>query len=491
MQYRPQQAIQGQFPPVSGPSPSQGPYYPQTTVYPLGQPSPPVYIVRAPTAPITGMQQYQNPNFEPRARERKIIQIKDPNSNKDVTQEVLSRQPSGSLTGSTAGTPNNSTPDISGQSSSSSTPPLTSQQQAEANVRAQFAAQVAATLANDNEEKPKKAVEYTIQKASANSKPVPVGTGKLKEVADISKDKEAKETEISSTINVSETQLAEKPVENVVETQPKEEATKKQPKEAVQGSKPNDGVSKENSLGTKTVVSSVDAITSTKEIIQNVRVEIFTADDVCNNEQSLKEGQQSSTVASDVKTAVEPGKELSKELAKETVEPVATEVVPVEEAKTLNGPVELPSEEVQEIEEEVKNVEPQPEVEAQPKMEAQSEVEVPPVENITEPVVDSKNDEVVQQQVAEPESTAEEAAEAVVLPTAPELEDTAEVEKLNGHEVDVKVPAVPKNPVDTQAAGLYLFVLVSSVFCFTQNIYTYLSLFQSLVENLQRSVGSF
>ena len=139
MQYRPQQVL--------GPSPSQGPFgYPQTTVYPMaGQHTPPVHIVRAPTAPMTGMPQFPMQNFEPRALERKIVQIKDPNSNKDVTQEILNRQPSGSLTGSTTGTPNNSTPDISGQSSSSSTPPLTSQQQAETNVRAQFPAQVAST----------------------------------------------------------------------------------------------------------------------------------------------------------------------------------------------------------------------------------------------------------------------------------------------------------------------------------------------------------
>lgn len=147
-QYRPQQPMQGQFPPVSGHSQPPGPYgYQPSIVYPMGQPSPPVYILRAPhTAPMPGMPQYQTPNFEPRARERKIIQIKDPNSNKDVTQEILNRQPSGSVTGSTSGTPNNITPNMSGQSSSSSTPPLTSQQQAEANVRAQFAAQVAATL---------------------------------------------------------------------------------------------------------------------------------------------------------------------------------------------------------------------------------------------------------------------------------------------------------------------------------------------------------
>ena len=151
-QYRHWQATQGQFPPVSGPSQPKGPYgYTQTTVYPIGQPSPPFYMIRAPTAPIPGMPQFQTQNFVPRALERKIIHIKDPNSNIYVTQEILNRQPSGSLTGSTTGTPNSSTPDLSGQSSSSSTPPLTSQQQAEANVRAQFAAQVAAILANYSE----------------------------------------------------------------------------------------------------------------------------------------------------------------------------------------------------------------------------------------------------------------------------------------------------------------------------------------------------
>lgn len=87
MQYRPQQPMQGQFTPVSGPSQPPGPYgYPPTTVYPMGQPPAPVYIVRAPAPTMGAMPQYTPPqNFEPRARERKIIQIKDPNSNKDVT----------------------------------------------------------------------------------------------------------------------------------------------------------------------------------------------------------------------------------------------------------------------------------------------------------------------------------------------------------------------------------------------------------------------
>ena len=188
--YRPQQPMQGQFPQVSGPSQPQGPYgggYQPSPVYQMGQPSPsPVYIMRAPgpAPPMPGMQQYQPPTFEPR-REKKIIQIKDPNRNKDVILEILNRQPSGNLTGSTGRTPYNTAPDISGQSSSSSsspnnttpdssgqssrsTPPLTSQQQAEANVWVQFGARVAATLANNTEEKPRKP-EFTIQKAPVNS----------------------------------------------------------------------------------------------------------------------------------------------------------------------------------------------------------------------------------------------------------------------------------------------------------------------------------
>ena len=157
MQYhRPQQPMQGKFASVSGPSqPQSSPYFKPTTVYQVGQPIPPMCIVNGPPGPMTEMPQYQTQTFEPRVRERKIIQVMGPNSNKDVTQEILKRQPYGTLTRSTGGTPNNITPNISVQSSSSNTPPLTLQQQAEANVRAQFVAQVAATLAN-SEDKPKK-----------------------------------------------------------------------------------------------------------------------------------------------------------------------------------------------------------------------------------------------------------------------------------------------------------------------------------------------
>ena len=165
--HRPQQPLQGQFAPVSVSSQPQGsPYFQPTTVYQVGQPTPPMYIERAPPGPMTGMPQYQAQTFESRVRERKIIQIKYPNSNKDVTQEIFNRQPSGSLTGSTCGTPTNITPDISGQSSSSSIPPLTLQQQAEANVRAQFVAQVAATLvySEDKPMKPKVIIQESASK---------------------------------------------------------------------------------------------------------------------------------------------------------------------------------------------------------------------------------------------------------------------------------------------------------------------------------------
>ena len=152
MQYRPQQPMPRAFTPISGSSQGPGHFvFTQQTGYSVGQPSH-MYILRATPPPMNTSQQYSlSQNFEPRARERKIIQIKDPNSNKDVTQEILNRQPSGSVSGSasgsTGGTPTN-TPDISGQSSSSSTPPLASQQQ---DVQAQFAAQVAA-ISSDTDE---------------------------------------------------------------------------------------------------------------------------------------------------------------------------------------------------------------------------------------------------------------------------------------------------------------------------------------------------
>ena len=150
VRYLPPQANKEQFPPVPGPSQPRGPLSHQLpTRFTMRQP--PVYILRA---PIPGMSRFQQQMIKPRTREKKMIQIIDPNSNRDVTQEILKQKPVGSLTSTMAGTPN-VTLNVSGQGSNSSTLPLTSQQQAEANVRAQFAAQVAATL-KDSEEKPKK-----------------------------------------------------------------------------------------------------------------------------------------------------------------------------------------------------------------------------------------------------------------------------------------------------------------------------------------------
>ena len=251
MQYRPQQPMSGAFPPVSGPS--QGPghfvFTPQQTGYPMGQLSGPLYILRAPATPMNTIPWYSpSQNFEPRARERKIIQIKDPNSNKDVTQEILNRQPSGSVSGSasgsTGGTPTN-TPDISGQSSSSSTPPLTSQQQ---DMRAQFAAQVAATLSSDTD-KNKKPGDIIIQKPSVNNK-LTVDASKLKDVADTSKDDLSKQTEISANMTAAtERKLAEQLLGKKLGKQVKEESKSRQPKKQDNQQVPKVELTLEGSVG--------------------------------------------------------------------------------------------------------------------------------------------------------------------------------------------------------------------------------------------------
>lgn len=428
MQYhRPQQPMQGQFAPVSGPSQPQGsPYFQPTPVYQVGQPTPPMYIVRAPPGPMTGMPQYQTQTFEPRTRERKIIQIKDPNSNKDVTQEILNRQPSGSLTGSTGGTPNNITPDISGQSSSSSTPPLTLQQQAEANVRAQFAAQVAATLVN-SEDKPKKP-EVIIQKAPVNNKAV-VDTVQLKETTATQKNEVVKETRTNPTTGI-DTQVAEKPVEKPLETEPKEVLVKTQPKEKL-----SEGVSGDISLGPVSLVSSVDATTSAKDIIPNVRVEIFTADEL-----RKKEAQQISLAADG---EVKPERqEKSEETAKEPV----SDVMPVTETKTLNGPVALTNEETDKTEE-VVTVESQPVLDTPP-VQANVVETTEPTESAVEVPVD--------QQVSETEVSAQQTEESEDLPTASKVEDAVASEKVNGLDGDLKTAtAAPRNTVDAQATGWY------------------------------------
>ena len=94
-QFRPPpQGIQGQFNPVSSPSQPQGTFmYQPSRAYPMGQPTQPVYIVRAPANPMQGIPQYQRQQHEPQMRKKKIVQIRDPLSNKDVTQEILNRPP--------------------------------------------------------------------------------------------------------------------------------------------------------------------------------------------------------------------------------------------------------------------------------------------------------------------------------------------------------------------------------------------------------------
>ena len=162
MQYHcPQQPMQGQFAPVSGPSQPQGsPYFQPTTVYQVEQPTPPIYIVGAPPGPMTGKPQHQTQALEPRAQERKIIQVKDTITNKDVTQ-------------------------------------------AGANVRAQIAAPVAASPGK-SEDKPKKA-EVIIQKAPIKNEAV-VFTVQLKEMTVAQKNEVVKETKTNSATGI-DTQL--------------------------------------------------------------------------------------------------------------------------------------------------------------------------------------------------------------------------------------------------------------------------------------------
>ena len=89
---------------------------------------------------------------------------------------------------------------------------------AQANLRAQFAAQVAATLAY-SEDKPK-TPEVIIQKAAVNNKAV-VDTVQLKETTVTQKNEVVKETRTNPATG-RDTQLAEKPIEKPLETQPKE-----------------------------------------------------------------------------------------------------------------------------------------------------------------------------------------------------------------------------------------------------------------------------
>ena len=514
-----QQPMQGQFTPVSGPSQPQGsPYFQPTGT---AQPTPPMYI----GFPPGNMPQYQTQIFEPRVRERKIIQVKDPNSNKDVTQEILNRQPSESLTGGTGGTPNNVTPDISGQSSSSSTPPLTLQQQAEANVRAQFAAQVAETLAN-SEGKPKRPDATTsrvrerkiIQVKDPNSnkdvtqeilnrqpsESLTGGTGGTPNnvTPDISGQSSSSSTppltlqqqaeanvraqfaaQVAETLANSEgkpkrpdattSRVRERKIIQVKDPNSNKDVTQeilnRQPSESLTGGTggtPNNvtpdisGQSSSSSTPPLTLQQQAeanvraqfaaqvaetlanledkpkrpDATTSAKYIIPNFRVEVFTADEL-----RKKEAQQISLAAAG---EVKPDR---KEEPEVTAKPVS-DVMPVTETKILIGPVALTNEETDRTEEVVT-------------FDSQPVADAPPVQTnvaeTTEPT-ESAGEVPVDQQVTETKVSFQHTEESEDLPSVLKVEDAVASEKVNGLDGNVNTTtAAPKNAVDAHATGWY------------------------------------
>ena len=148
IQYRPPQPVPGQYPTPF--SQQQQQPYGMSPQYQVAPPQQQFVIMRAPAGPMPQQQfqqqarQPEQPKFQP--RKKNIIQIKDPTDNRDITDEIMSssKQSSGSFSGSTSTTPS-VTPEVSGQSSNASTPPMNPPQMPE-DVRAKFAAQVAATL---------------------------------------------------------------------------------------------------------------------------------------------------------------------------------------------------------------------------------------------------------------------------------------------------------------------------------------------------------
>ena len=415
----PPQANKEQFSLVPSPSQPQGPLlYQSPPGYPMGQP--PVYILRAPTP---GMPQYPQQTIELRTREKKIIQIKDPTNNKDVTQEILKQKPAGSSSSTVAGTPN-VTPNLSGQSSNSSTPPLTSQQQAEANVRAQFAAQVAATL-KDSEEKPKK-IENAVQKSNANTR-ADEDSSKAKEPV-IAQKQEALSRPVKKNYAFSDTTekaFKTKVIGAMV-------AAKSQSKEDESS---NSG---ECVLGPKSLVSSVDATNLANKKITNVRVEIFTVQEVPKREST----KISAPVVSEmIKTEekVEPD---------ESEKPVATDALPVSESKTLNGPTTTVShEQAGEETEKVTTINSEVEVETTPAPDAAVAV-APEPSKAPEDDVTTQNEETTQGS-EEPE----------VLPPSSQVEEASGMEKVNGHDGERK--ASPASKADSQVTGLYLTIYLS------------------------------
>ena len=383
----------------------------------MGQP--PVYIVRA---PAPGMSQFQPQRMESRAREKKIIQIKDPNSNKDVTEEILKQKHAGSLASTAAGTPS-VTPNLSGQSSNSSTPPLTSQQQAEANVQAQFAGQVAATLKN-SEEKPKKN-ELAVQKSNANSRAD----------ADSSKAREPVDAQKQEALNG--------PKKNDVVTNVTEKASETKLKEATvtaksQSKEDESSNSGESVQGPKSLVSSVDATNLANEKISSVIVEIFTAQEVPKREST----KISAPVVSDIikmEEIVKPD---------ESEKPVATDALLVSESKTLNGPTTASHEQAEEETEKVTAVSSEVEVETAPDA-------APAV--APEPSKAPEDDDTTQN-----EETTQGSEESEVLPSSCQVEEASGMEKVNGHDGERKASGASKITVDSQSPGLFSIIIYLS-----------------------------
>lgn len=119
------------------------------------------------------------------------------------------------------------------------------------------------------------------------------------------------------------------------------------------------------------------------------------------------------------------------------------EVATEEEGKALNGPVVHSSEEVEETEETEEII----------TVDTNVEVEVPPVENVIEPAVDSNAADQDSQPAPKAEPTLEDSAEEV-MPIAPESEGMEVEERANGHEAEAKTASVAKNSADVQGAGL-------------------------------------
>ena len=386
------------------------------------------------SAPAPGISQFQQQTIiEPCAREKKSVQIKDQNSDKDVTQEILKQKPAGRSAFTAAGTPT-VTPNLSGQSSNSSTPPLTSQQQAEADVRAGFAAQVAATL-KDSEEKPKKIIiENAVQKSNANTRAD----------ADSSKAKEPIIAQKQEALNG--------PKNNDVVTNATEKASETNLKEATvtatsQSQEDESSNSGESVLGLKSLVSSADATNLANKKITNVRVEIFTAQEVPKREST----KSSAPVVSEMIKAEEKVK------PDESEKPVATDVLPVSESKTLNGPTTTVfDEQAGEETEKVTTISSEVEVETAPDAAAAAAAAATVA---PEPSKAPEDDDVTTQN----EETTQGSEEPEALPPSSKVEEASGMEKVNGHDGERKASQTASK-IDSPVPGLYLSLYLSCNF---------------------------